>query len=509
MRKLISKVLILTLCQPVFAAQTGGFPIAPQPLSNSDGNNKIISVLTFESLTKTINNINQNSESLLKGLQKATSRYTQTNVVAAYKDFSNVINSIDGKNDFLYITLAQRLNSLGFFTLSQNALINVKDTELWHRQIDSLKRIYYPAVTLTYDEEIYLAKLLTGTLYNNSASETIKTLEKDDKLLKKSDYANYILAVAYLENKNYSKSMNAVNRALNKYPGCINYLHVKEKIYTQAGNYKAALKIIDEIEKQKTELKYVNDVINNDKLYILMKMSKKDKAKYYSAKLLFKTGEYQKALKEAQAAISLNKKNTDAYILIGDIYLKNKDLEKAQEYYLRANELNPKNSEALLGLGHYYYINNQTDKAYEYYQKAYKYSPQNEQVLLCLANALLIKNEKQEALSYLKKLLKVNQNSDGAYYLMSKLTPSMKETYLRTAISLNPVNVNAWLDLAELEVDRKNFKDALEYLLPVSIINPENSRYIFLKKRAYLRDSDTAKSSYNINKKEEFYNLMF
>ena len=509
MRKIISTALILTLCQPVFAAQTGVFPISPQPLSNSNLNNKIISVVTFESLTNSLNNINKNSETLLEGFQKATARYTQTNVVAAYKDFSNVINSIDGKNDFLYITIAQRLNSLGFFTLSQNALINIKDIELWRRQIDSLKRIYYPAVTLTYDEEIYLAKLHTGTLYNNSAIETIKTLEKDDKLLKKSDYANYILAVAYLENKNYSKSMNAINRALNKSPDCINYLHVKEKIYTQTGNYKSALKTINEIEKQKTDLKYVNDVINNDKLYILMKMSKKDKAKYYSAKLLFKTGDYQKALREAQSAISLNKKNIDAYILIGDYYIKNKDLQKAQEYYLKANELNPKNSQALMGLGHYYYINNQIDNAYEYYQKAYKYSPQNEQVLLCLANVLLIKNEKQEALSYLKKLLKINQNSDGAYYLMSKITPGMKEAYLRTAISLNPVNINAWLDLAELEIERKNFKDALEYLFPVSIINPENSRYIFLKKRAYLRDSDTTKSSYIINKKEEFYNLMF
>ena len=50
---------------------------------------------------------------------------------------------------------------------------------------------------------------------------------------------------------------------------------------------------------------------------------------------------------------------------------------------------------------------------------------------------------------------KINQNSDGAYYLFSKLVPDIKEQYLRKAISINPVNVNAWLDLAELKIYQK------------------------------------------------------
>ena len=506
MKKVILTAAILTLCNPVYSAQTGGFPIAPQPLVNTNLNDKFVSAVTFESMTKAVNNIKLNSETLFEGFQNATLRYTQTNVVAAYKDFDNIINSIKGKNDFLYITLAQRLDNIGFFTLSQNALINIKDEELWHQSVISLKKLYNPAVTLTYDEEINLARLQTATLYNNSAKETIKTLEKDDKILKKSDYANYVLAVAYFENKNYSKALNAINKAINKAPDCINYQHFKEKIYTQTGNYKAALKIINDIEKTKIAKNYLDEILSNDKLYILIKTSKKDMAKYYSAKLLFQTGDYPKALKEAQSAISLNKKNVDAYVLLGDYYLKTGDPQKAKDYYSKAYNIKQKYAPALLGLGHYYYMENDYQNSLDFYQRAFKADPQNEQIILCIANTYMTVNNPDEAQNYIKKLLKINQNSDGAYYLLSKLTPSMKEQYLRKAISLNPVNVNAWLDLSELKINQKNFKDAQEYLFPVRIIEPENSRYINLKKKIDNKDSANLKSS--VNTKEEFLNLI-
>ena len=511
MKKIILTALILVLGQPVFSAQTGGLPIAPQSLVKTDINDKFVNAITFQSLTKIINNINKNSETFMEGLQRATTRYSQTNVVAAYKDFSAVINSIDGKNDFLYIIIARRLNSLGFFTLSQNSFINIKDEDLWHKQIESMKKIYNPAVTLTYDEEIYLAKAQTEVLYNNSAKEAIKTLEDDDKITKKSDYANYILSIAYFENKNYLKSMNAINKALNKSPGCVNYLHMKEKIYTQTKNYKAALKVIDEIEKSNVSLNYINEIINNDKLYILMKMAKKDKAKYYSAKLLFQTGEYDKALKEAQAALTLNKKNIEAIVLIGDYYLKVKDVEKAKEYYKKALSLKKKYSPALVGLGHCYYFNEDYDVAIGYYQLAYKNSPQDEQALLSLANGLIAVDNTADASLYLKKLLKINPDSDGAYYLMSKITPDMKEQYLRTAIGLNPTNVNFWLDLAEMKINQKKFSEANEYLFAVKIIDPENVRYSYLKRQADMQDSNPYKSSYNpkLNRKEELFNLVF
>ena len=98
MKKVILTAAILTLCNPVYSAQTGGFPIAPQPLVNTNLNDKFVSAVTFESMTKAVNNIKLNSETLFEGFQNATLRYTQTNVVAAYKDFDNIINSIKGKD---------------------------------------------------------------------------------------------------------------------------------------------------------------------------------------------------------------------------------------------------------------------------------------------------------------------------------------------------------------------------------------------------------------------------
>ena len=226
-KTIITALILLTMSTKVISTElTDNILQIPEP------DNKVVSILTFEMLTNKIDNIKINSENSLEGIQKATDRYTQTNVVAAYKDFSKIINSIDSKNDFLYISLAQRLDNLGFFTLGQNAMININDTELWKNSTNAIKQIYSPAVTLTYDEEIYLARLQTEILYNNSAKEAIKELENNDKLLKKSDYANFVLAIGYFENKNYNKALNTINKAIAKAPDCVNYLQFKEKIYT-------------------------------------------------------------------------------------------------------------------------------------------------------------------------------------------------------------------------------------------------------------------------------------
>lgn len=499
---LIALILNIIISAKIFCAeQQENVLQIPEP------DNKVVSAITFEPLTNVLDSIKINSGNYLDGIQKATERYTQTNVIAAYKDFSKIINSPDVKNDFLYITMAQRLDNLGFFTLSQNALININDNELWHNSIKTINKIYTPAVILTYDEEIYLSRLQTEILYNNSAKEAIKELENNDKLLKKSDYANYVLSMGYYENKNYFKALNAINRAISKAPECINYLWFKEKIYTKVENYKAAYKIINKIEKANLIENYNKGYLYNDKFYILMKMSKKDKAKYYSAKFLLQNGEYQKAIKEAQSAISINKKNLDAYILIGDCYLKTGDLEKAYEYFIKVYKLKQKFSPALIGLGHYYFAKKDYNTAYEYYLKAYKSASQNDNVLISLANCLIAKNDNINAADYLKKAIKINPNADVAYYLLSKITPELKEQYLRTAISINPVNEYAWLDLAELKIEQNNFNEANKYIFPITLINPENNRYIYLKKIIDSQNKNSLKSS--VNNIEEIFKFLF
>ena len=504
MKKTILTILIFLTGTNAFGTDTDLKDILPIPALNID--NKVISAITFESLTKTANTITQNSENSIEGIENATTRYMQTNVVAAYKDFSNIINSLKIENDFLYMTMAQRLAGFGFFSLSQNAIININDNDLWFNSINFLKKLYFPAVTLSYDEEIYLSKLQTATLYNNSAKETIKELEKNDNLLKKSDYADYVLSVAYFENKNYIKSLNAINKAIDKAPECINYLQFKSKIYTQMENYNAALNIIEKIEKTKYLSNYYKDFLYNDKLYILMKKSKKDKEKIYSAKLLYNKGDYQKALRDAQAAINLNKKNPEGYVLEGDYYIKTDEIEKAKEYYQKAQNLKDKYAPALIGLGHYYYLKKEYSTAYEYYLMASKYSSQNDKVYIYMANTLIAKKENDAAADYLRKSIKIDPNSDKAYYLLSQITPNLKEQYLRKSVSLNPGNIYAWLDLAEIYINQGNYKDAKEYLIPVQLIEPNNSRYLYLKKYISTQIRSGIKSSYSNN---EFLKIVF
>ena len=87
---------------------------------------------------------------------------------------------------------------------------------------------------------------------------------------------------------------------------------------------------------------------------------------------------------------------------------------------------------------------------------------------------------------------------------------NMKEQYLRTAISLNPANIYAWLDLAEIEINRKNYKEGNSYLFAAQLIDPNNQRFIYLKKLVENQNKNKLKSSYfKENKTEEFYKIIF
>ncbi|UKI42702.1 MAG: hypothetical protein L6V95_07525 [Candidatus Melainabacteria bacterium] len=103
----------------------------------------------------------------------------------AYREFNKLIHAYDN-NDFLYFNLAYEFSQMGLFSLAQNCIVQIDDRQIWVNQIENLKNCYFPCVTMSLDEEIYLAELYSDINYNNYSEESLDELSKNQKLLKNS-----------------------------------------------------------------------------------------------------------------------------------------------------------------------------------------------------------------------------------------------------------------------------------------------------------------------------------
>ena len=62
-------------------------------------------------------------------------------------------------------------------------------------------------------------------------------------------------------------------------------------------------------------------------------------------------------------------------------------------------------------------------------------------------------------------------------YIYSKIDKDREEQYLKTTLSLNPMFVKGWLNLAKLKFDNNLPELAQKYLYPVKLIAPDNEDY--------------------------------
>ena len=106
------------------------------------------------------------------------------------------------------------------------------------------------------EKEIY-----ADIYYNNLSKESIRELGKQVALLKKSDYANYIMAQAYYESAEYSKALQYINKALDMKFNAPVYLQYKSKILCNVGDYKQSLKIIDKLLSTENIYKFQHKLV--------------------------------------------------------------------------------------------------------------------------------------------------------------------------------------------------------------------------------------------------------
>ena len=206
----------------------------------------------------------------------------------------------------------------------------------------------------------------------------------------------------------------------------------------------------------------------------------KYEGKFLTANYYFKNGDSQRAIKELNSLIAKKKKYSKAYALLGEIYLQQDNRSKAREYFDRAYQLNKKDPYILVSIANLEFTNLNYTLAQNYYLNALKKDKNLYKAYIGLAMINYINKLYDKSYENCLKAAEVSKAPYLTSYIMSKLEKD-KKTYLRRTLSLNPLYVNAWLDLSKIAFDEKDYTTAEKYLYPIKLISPKNDQYIKLK----------------------------
>ena len=452
-------------------------------INRNKTNADIVKLITLDGMTSTenIKDISTGKNSFGTYILSGDDKFAQSNVSAAYSDYAKAIMA-SGDNDFQSLLAAYKLANIGFFTLSQQAMHHITDKNLYQKQSDAIKQIFFPAIALSYDEEIQLAELYTDIYYNNLSKETIKELSKQSNLLKKSDYANYVLAQAYFEAGEFNRALNSINKAINIKKNSPFYLQYKAKILCETKDYNTALKIINKISSLNLAAERFNQSLKAQKEFTLSNATKDTAvSKYHLAKYFLLIGEYNRALKEAANSIAAKRKNEKAYTLTGDIQTTTGEFTKAKESYNKALSVNKKYAPALKGMGNIEKMTGTYEDAISYYSQAQKYNKNDITTQIFLAELLYRTGDTLKAKEICASLTLKNADSSDLYYIMSEIYPENQQEYLRKAISLNAFNNDAWIDLAEANLLKNQTELAEKYLMYVRVSDQANYKYYYVE----------------------------
>ncbi len=429
----------------------------------------------------------------------ALNKYIQSNVKSAYTDFYVMLESAT-PSDYMYLQMAEKMADLGFFDLSELSIAKLKDKDISDLLIEDVKHFYYPSVKLEKDDELYLAEMYSSILYNDQSREVTAELVKNTNLLQKSDYANYITALGYFKSNNIDDAQKFIDTAIQKNPQNINYKKLKAEIVSQSQKPQNALKIIAEIKSHPFYTTEFTRKINSIEEYVLYKCKKDEfEKKYHLAHYYYLEGELNKSIRTLQTAFNTKKSNNKkVYALMSRVYYDLKEYEKAEETATKAYKIDKSESEALMVLGDLAYNKKDYQKAEKYYENACgknTFIPE-----IRLAQTYLKIGDTKHAQDLYAKVLKTHSDCYEAYYETALLDKSREVQYLKKSLAINPKFKDSWIDLARIDIENGKLDSASQYLAIAKYIDENDFRYYYYQGLVYKNKGLTADAKRSFRK---------
>lgn len=448
-------------------------------IKNNDLTKDFLRIITFSQPSDAALRASAEKVDYQKKYNDANEKFTQGNITAAYKDYKAIVIA-NPTDDFVNLGLAYKFANMGLFSLAQEAVNNIQDRELFNNQIQLIKSKLFPQVVLSYDDEIQLAQSYTEIYYNNLAFEVARDLGKLPEKYKRSDYAHYILSQAYYNIKEYNKAISEINKALSINPENTNYLKYKAQIFCETNRLSDAIKILDNLLAQNTNMLDYRNELEGLRFYTLAKAEKdRTKSKYYLANYFLKTGDTQRAIKELNQNISTDKKDYASLTLLADIRFQQNNLSDAIDLYERAYKIKKNDAATLMGIANMYMYKKDYRNAAEFFVKASKRTKNNAEALINASLCYKKIGSAEKAVEYINKVF-AKENIEGKVYYTAAKVDELKEIqYLKKAVSLDPMYTDSWVELANAALKNKRPDLAKTYLEPVKYIDSKNYKYYY------------------------------
>ena len=409
----------------------------------------------------------------------AMNKFMQSNVRSSYMDFRNLIDSMPS-NDYAYMRLTQEMAAIGFFNLSELAMSKIQDNDITSALETDVKNFYYPSSEHSQKDQLYLAEMYSNMMYNDQSREATAELMKQTSLLMDSDYANYLVAFGSSKTGNIKQAKEYINKAIAKNPTNINYKRLKSEILAQTDNPKDAISCLNSINLNDIHTVIFDKEMHSTQEYVLYKSAKNDYLKkYHLAHYYYDKGELNKSLGVLQTSISGKKNiNKDVYALTAKVYFELKEFEKAQDYALKSIDIQKENTLALTVLGDIALRNKNYNEAQKYYRKIGSRDGSHYGEI-ALAKTYQKLNEQDKAKNIYSKILKESSKAYEAYYQMALIEKDRENIYLKKSVAINPNFIDGWIDLARLEIKKEDFDKAMAFLGISKYIDENNDRYYY------------------------------
>lgn len=451
-----------------------------------------------------------------KNFIDATSKFNQGNAKVAYDEYDVLINKIE--NDSSLLALSKVFYEIGYFSLANKAIEKIVYKNQFYDNIADLEKSYKPKNDLTYDDEIYFAKLYSSIYFDNSAQEAVNDLLEKKLTYQKNDYYNYILSCANLELKEYSKALDYINKAISINPNNISYKIQKIDILINSKKYKDAQNLIEKLEKSNSSVIFANTIALKKEIVLANTSSNDDEKKYHIANKSFIEGNYEKTKKDCQNILNFDKDNDKIITLYAKSELALDNIERANVYFVNSYKENKNNIETLIGLGDIKYLHGDYKNAVKTYKKAYNKDKNNYETLIKLTTAHRQYAQNPKELKKLElKLDKMPKTEYISYYnsaiSIAQKNDVLKEEFLKRALEINPMYENALGELVKLNLKNKNYKNARGLIYNAAFTLEKNYYYYYLcalYSQAMNKKQDAIhfyKTSLNLNPNFEIANI--
>ncbi|CAI4938712.1 BBT_HP_G0013350.mRNA.1.CDS.1 [Saccharomyces cerevisiae] len=202
-------------------------------------------------------------------------------------------------------------------------------------------------------------------------------------------------------------------------------------------------------------------------------------ANYYSARQ-----EHEKSIMYFRRALTLDKKTTNAWTLMGHEFVELSNSHAAIECYRRAVDICPRDFKAWFGLGQAYALLDMHLYSLYYFQKACTLKPWDRRIWQVLGECYSKTGNKVEAIKCYKRSIKASQTVDqntSIYYRLAQLYEELEdlqeckkfmmkcvdvEELLEGIVTDETVKARLWLAIFEIKAG--NYQLAYDYAMGVS-----------------------------------------